>query len=693
VFLCAGAAALPPGAARAGTSAAPAAQRPLPFCDDPAPPPPLAVPLDRAFRGEIVSFDGERVTLRWDWSTAAHLDDFAPFVPVRATLSGGFSVKDGKLVAEGTGGIRLRLAMLSDLKVDIAGTLRNPHDLGIVLAEPGSSDSSIVCLVQDELFTRFDAPAGNSNMINRLGGEPSANGGMVEFRYIARKLQPKLAAGASVRLTVERKGTETSFTIAPAKGEAETIKGRDNGTPLPSVTPGLYTSGGAAEFGTLTISGKIDTRWCADHGILPYMAADLGHAGNRWKPAEKKLAEQVERFARAAASGDAKNAVPPETVAALVGDVNAPLVVRIRAAEALLDRGEGGSSDAAGAESRLAALLDAKDAAARSLAWQVLRGRLPWHFKYETDAAPELRREAATAIAAWLRDRKDREAEGKVYVEGAWLTPEEADRARSTWEKAWEFRTPRIRLRSDLPCAKVRWCLAALEAEYAELVRLVGREPPAASLPLSAFVFKDRASFAEFCNANGYGSRATWGRFADVDRNVSLSTLEASGGTGDLLGQFAKQFHRAATDKVWPAWFDEGRAAWFGSAEYCTSSFDGTTLKVGLRGTGGPIKFLAVDATQSRMPGIADLVAADPRKLTPEQRRTWYAESWALHAWLLGDAPATVRDRFARWQAEMEGVPTTPLDVEEKGRKAFHAHFGDELPAMDTAFRGWVERL
>jgi hypothetical protein len=672
-------------------AADPAAAPRLPFADDVAAPPPLPRPIDRAFKGEMFEFDGDRVSLRWDWKSSEELADFESFVPVRSTLSGGFVVKDGRVKAEGTAGIRVKLGFLSDFEVHLGPTtLRNPHDLGIVLAAPGSSDESILCLVQDVLFTKFDRAAGNTNMINKMGGVVSPTAGMTEFRYVCRSIEPRLAPGAEVQFDVLRKGVETTFVITPKGAGAVTLKGKDVEPPLSRFTPGLYVSGGAADFGRLTISGKIDPQWCADHGVLPYVAGDLLHPGNKWKPPERKLAELVEQYARqgAAPAGDPKKHVSADAVAPLVGDEKVPLVVRIRAAEALMDKDAGGV-----VADTLATLLDSKDQPGRTLAWQVLRPRLPWHFRYEVDAEPKLRRESAQLIAAYLREREDAEAQGKEFVEGYWYTPERADDVRSNWDRAWELRTPRIRLRTDLPKKWALWYLAALEAEYRELVRLVGREPPAASLPLSVFVFKDAESFSAFCGANGYQAKASWGRFVDMDRNVAFTTFDKKDGLANTLGQVAKQFHRVATGKFWPVWYDEGRASWFGNADYGTVGFDGTTLSVGIVGHGDSVKLLAKTAAAGKMPAIIDMVAKNPRDLTGEARRIWYVEAWAVHAWLVGFAPEPIRAKFAQWQSVMEKLATTSRDVDDHGLREFLFYFTKDLPEMDRQFAEWVSGL
>jgi hypothetical protein len=676
----------------AASAADPAAAPPakLPFSDDVAPPPPLAKPIDRAFRGELVDFDGERVTLRWDWKSPAQLADFESFVPVRSTLTGGFTVRDGRLFADGTAGIRLRLGMLSDLEVHVPAVLTKPHDLGIVLALPGVDDDSVLCLIQDSLFTAFDAAAGHSNMINRLGGIPVVHAGFTEFRYIARNLEPRLAPMQAVQIDVFRKTGETTFTITPKDKEPCTLRGKDT-TPLARMTPGLYVSGGAADFGTLTISGKIDAQWCADHGVLPHVSANLLDPGNKWKPPEKKVAELVEKFAKQdpATEKDAKKLVLPETIAPFVGDVKLPLVIRIRAAEAILDRG---SAEGAVGE-RLAALLDAKDEPTRVLAWQVMRPRLPWHYKYEVGAPSNVRREAALLIGAWVREHADAEKQGRVFVEGSWYLPERADQVRSYWDHAWDLRSPRIRLKTDLSKAKADWFLAALEAEYVELVRLVGREPPAQFLPMSAFVFSDKADFGAFCTKNGYEAKAAWGRFTDLDKNVSFTSFDPRDGLANALGQFAKQFHHFATGKHWPVWYDEGRAAWFGSSEYGTASFDGATLKVGQHAKGATVEKFKLMAVQTGIPPIVDVVSKDPRNLEGEVRRIWYVEAWAFHAWLIEAAPDVIRGRFAEWQSAMGKLPTSPSDVDETGRKEFLARFEKDLPEMDRQFKEWVVKL
>lgn len=683
-----------PGPARAAPPDPP--QKRLPFSDDQPPPPALPEPLDRRFHAALTSFDGDRVGFRWSWTSDAELDDFEPFVPVRVTVRGGFERKDGAVHGSGTGGLRLRLGMLSDMKVGVEATLGDPHDLGVVLAGQGTSDESILCLVQDRFFTKFDAAAGNTNMINKLGGVADKDRvgpiGMVEFRYVARSLPPKFVAGQKVRFDVVRKGVETTCTMT-TKGESPLVlRGKDPDAVMSRFQAGVYVAGSSATFGPLEIEGRIDAAWCQENGVLPFVAKDLLHPGNRFKGAERKAAELVETFVKQAAAAtppEPKAAVAPTSLATLVGDAKLPLVIRMRAAEALADSGgtEGGVA------ANIAVLLDAADVETRVLAWRVLRPRLPWHFKYEPDADPAVRRDATILIGAYFREEGDATAQGKVFIEGYWYTPSRADQIRGVWDRAWDLRTPHVRLRTNMTKEWADWTLAALEAEYREIVRVVGREPPAERLPLSVLLFATTDEYRAFCGENGYEQKAAWPRFADLDRLVAFDTFDKQTMPAWPMNLLAKMQVRATTGLSWPTWFEEGRASWFANGDYRTAKWDGKVLQVGLAGQGVSIRQVALAATQGKLSTVAEFMAKDPRTEQGDERRLWYAYAWALHAFLMDGGPEQDRTRFAEWQSTMEALKSSPIDVNAMGLRVFKAMFAKDMEAFDGRFREWLKTL
>jgi hypothetical protein len=629
--------------------------RRLPFSDDLLPPPPLPKSLDRHFQGELVEFDGKRIRLRWDWTDDTHLEDFDAFVPVRKGLQGGFTRGEGILSARGTAGLRLRLGMLEELVVRTRAKLLDPHDLGIVLAKPDVSDESIVCLVQDRLFTKFDADAGNSNMINKIGGIPATAPGVTEFRYVARSKPPELSRGDEVGFDVVRTGPTTTFTLSPAGEEPVEMTGKDPDTPMTRFTPGLYTSGGAAEFGPLEIEGAIDLEWCADHDVLPHVASDLLHPGNGFKGKVKGAARRVEDYLAQGPETPEKKRVKDGAIASLVGQEDLPLVIRIRAAEAL--------------------------------------PQLPWHFRYEPDGPAAERREAALLVGHYFRERDDALAGGKIFVEGYWMTPSRADAVRAEWDQAWDWRSPRVRLRTNLTREWAGWYFAALEAAYQRMVEVVGQEPPPESLPLSVLVFRSKEDFQTFCKGNGYESKAAWGRFVDLDRNCAFVTFEKRSAPFWSIGQLAKLFLRRSTDRHWPTWYAEGRASWFGNPSYGTGNWDGRVLQVGKPAEGHEAQLLRAAAHAGDLDDVSTFLGRDPRTLAVGDRRRWYAHAWALHHWFMNEATENLRNRFARWQQGMQAQELSPRDVDAEGRKLFLRIFAGRVELVDEGFVEWVKRL
>ena len=666
------------------------AGRPLPFSDDQLPPPPLPQPLDRHFKGELLAFDGERIELRWDWSDAEQLADFDSFVPVRLGLRGSFGVVDGRLIGRGTAGIRIRLGLLSDLHVATDATLTVPHDLGVVLSKPDVSDESILCLVQDRFFTNFDKAAGNANMINKMGGIPPSTPGVTEFRYVDRKQAPTLERGAHVMFDVVRSGATTHFTITPDGEDAVDFAGKDPDAAMTHFSPGLYVAGGAAEFGPLTIDGVIDREWCADHDVLPHIAGNLLHPGNRFKGADKRSAAMVERFLAQGPDTPEKQVVSPARIAALVGKDSLALVIRMRAAEALTEKG---LADGTVVEA-IAQLLDGKDRPSRLLAWQVLRPQLPWHFRYDVDGEKVDRREAALLIADYFQRRDDALAQGKIFVDGYWHTPSRADALRAEFDAAWDWRSPRIRLRTNMKRVWATWYFNALEAAYAELVSVMGQEPPPEQLPLSVLVFDKPEDFKGFCEKNGYAEKAAWGRFVDLEKNCAFVTFEGEPRAPYwAVGQLSKVFLRRSSGRYWPVWYDEGRSSWFGNPTYGTSKWDGSALTVGMQAEGYEAQLLRAAAQGGDLDQVSHFMARDPRDLDKAQRRTWYAQAWALHHWFMVEAPEEIQKRFGRWLLAMQREEYAPSKVDAAGRKLYHTIFAGKMERVDELFLAWAKTL
>ena len=83
-------------------------------------------------------------------------------------------------------------------------------------------------------------------------------------------------------------------------------------------------------------------------------------------------------------------------------------------------------------------------------------------------------------------------------------------------------------------------------------------------------------------------------------------------------------------------------------------------------------------------------VDRDVRVLEDHERRIWYVHAWALHHWLLREAPEDLRRRFAAWQGVMENLETTPRTVDRVGREQFLIQFRGKLEAIDSGLAEWI---
>jgi hypothetical protein len=245
-------------------------------------------------------------------------------------------------------------------------------------------------------------------------------------------------------------------------------------------------------------------------------------------------------------------------------------------------------------------------------------------------------------------------------------------------------------VRTNLTKEWADWHLAALEAQYMEMVRRLGREPPPDRLPLSVLVFRGKDDYAKFCEANGYEARAAWARFADVERGVGFVTFEKRYAPFDALNQAAKLFLHAATDTYWPVWFDEGRASFLGDGRRRTATWDGKQLQVGLPGQSAAVRSFKLDMKNELPWTVRSFLAADVRALDEKQRADWYSYSWALYHWLSMEAPADLQNRFAVWQGLVENTKAGPRVVDGVAREQFERVFGDAMEQLDRLFGVWI---
>lgn len=302
------------------------------------------------------------------------------------------------------------------------------------------------------------------------------------------------------------------------------------------------------------------------------------------------------------------------------------------------------------------------------------------------------RKRIPEAYGEWLRDQVATDRDGKAHFEAAGA-------AAPRLPGLVVHEDPVLQVRTDLPGDAARQ-LHALGG--ALLPHLRERLDGAPTRRLTLTVFARHDDYAAYLAARGLQVHATapgLTDYATFQSLVAASTPDGSRRTADelhalVLHELAHLYFFAVAPAVMPDWYAEGFAETFGGQG--TFTWDGTVLTVGGRMATARIAAMRAALVPLRQlvdVRIAVLLAADR-----ERALAFYAQCWALARYLRQpDCPW--RERFAWFEAKCRGQS---LGAPQPGQQAtnpvpaaveFLRLFGDQLDAVDAAFRTWLATL
>ena len=147
-----------------------------------------AVPLDKYFQGDIVGLEGRKVRLRYDFSDAAQMKDWAEGVPwnVPRSAGDGISLAEGRLSVRGSTGARHVAEWEGDLTVTCRLVPDGVKDIGGFLSTPDSTTDYVAFSIAETYFHEWDNHAGGDSGMMKFGKQFSdfQKGGYVGFRYL-----------------------------------------------------------------------------------------------------------------------------------------------------------------------------------------------------------------------------------------------------------------------------------------------------------------------------------------------------------------------------------------------------------------------------------------------------------------------------------------------------------------------------
>jgi hypothetical protein len=140
--------------------------------------------------------------------------------------------------------------------------------------------------------------------------------------------------------------------------------------------------------------------------------------------------------------------------------------------------------------------------------------------------------------------------------------------------------------------------------------------------------------------------------------------------------QFGDHHFSRYTRRNWPIWFDEGMSEYLGSFEV---RGQGIVIPAANK---GKLAYLTNAIAHDAYVDLASLLRAPADKFSGASMNIYYAEAWGLFDYLLS-TPA-LRGRMAVFFRKIRSG--------DDGIAAFRASFGDDLAALDTAWRAHVQR-
>ncbi|MFM8387559.1 MAG: hypothetical protein ACKOCB_12180 [Planctomycetia bacterium] len=305
----------------AGGSVASAAPEP----PAPAAPVPPGTPLDRYFKGRVLAIKGKDITLRYDFSDKAQLDDWREGVPwpIEKVAGQGIAWFDERLEVKGSTGARHKAEWAGEVWVTCSLTLDGDKDMGGVLIPADEGDSYASFSIMETYFHAWDKGEGKQHSILKFGKqwrESGSTADFIGFRYVARR-PPSVApkAGDVLRL---------GFGIQEGKLGMDTeefeLRGKDPGKRFKEYRPGFYTTKTRMLVDNVVITGRLSDAWMAQEKVALRTEQPL-----------VDLTTEVDEATRQLAADYAAGKKPASDLVRVVGDSGALKPARDALCEAL----------------------------------------------------------------------------------------------------------------------------------------------------------------------------------------------------------------------------------------------------------------------------------------------------------------------------------------------------------------------
>lgn len=221
-------------------------------------------PLDRFFKGQVVALKGKDLSLRYDFSTKAQLDDWKEGVPWPITKEAGQAIGwfDERLEVKGSTGARHVAEWAGDIWITCTLTLDNDKDLGAFVNPADEGDSYVSYTLNETFFHSWDNKTGGQHSILKFGKqfrEAGATKDFIGFRYIvSRPPSTPIKAGDVVPFGFGIEKGKLGLDVPEFQ-----LRGKDIGKALKQHRPGFYAVRGRMLVDNVLITGRLSDEYVA----------------------------------------------------------------------------------------------------------------------------------------------------------------------------------------------------------------------------------------------------------------------------------------------------------------------------------------------------------------------------------------------------------------------------------------------
>ena len=349
-------------------------------------------PITDVLKGQVLSFDGRVVEVKYDFKSEDQLQDFPLFKPIK--VEGPFTKKwwDTSLNLKGTGGVVWRVVCRKSVEMDCEIRFAKAQDVGGFVGEDRVSDEYSLYSIFDKYFQNKDTPGSpKAHMICRFLRRAPDSGGDLAFRYIVRKGTPPVAPGKPLRFRFGRAGSDGFMEM-----DGNRMDGSDPWPGLRGLRAGFYVLENEAWVSSITLKGDVDPDWAKEAGV------DLEHIV---KPAHGKVEREPTDADRRAAEAVALVRTGGAPASGLIAIIENPALlesVREDAGKAMEEVGE------AKLVPRLVPLLESEDLVCRRVADGAITKLSGKSFGFSPDAPAEKRRKSVRSLLDFIEKNPGR---------------------------------------------------------------------------------------------------------------------------------------------------------------------------------------------------------------------------------------------------------------------------------------------